>query len=200
MGIIERKQRQKDDTRLRIVDAALQIGKEHGWNALSMRRIGDIIEYSAPIVYEYFANKEALLIELIRMGYRKLIQQMKAISERYENPVKQIEALWQVYWDFAFAEREFYQLMFGIETSCVCHTLQFPEAKQPESLISEVITRLIPDQKEADKKVPELYYTFWSIVHGLISLNMVRPGIPRSLNSQILNSALSGVFQSIAVA
>jgi len=71
MGIIERKQRQKDDTKLRIVDAALKIGKEQGWNALSMRRIGEIIEYSAPVVYEYFVNKDALLIELIRMGYHK---------------------------------------------------------------------------------------------------------------------------------
>ncbi|NOW96028.1 TetR/AcrR family transcriptional regulator [Mucilaginibacter sp. SG564] len=198
MGIIERKQRQKDDTRLRIVDAALKIGKEHGWNALSMRRIGDIIEYSAPIVYEYFSNKDALLIELIRMGYRKLVKQLKAINKSHESPVKQIEALWQVYWDFAFAEREFYQLMFGIDTSCACHTLRLPEAEQPEALISEAIRRLLPNRENTDEKVSELYYTFWSIVHGLISLNMVRADIPKSLNGQVLTSALSGVFRSIA--
>jgi len=200
MGIIERRQRQKDDTKMRIVDAALKIGREHGWNALSMRRIGEIIEYSAPVVYEYFANKDALLIELIRIGYRKLIQQLKAIGNLHENPVKQIETLWLVYWEFAFAEKEFYQLMFGIEINCACYKSKLSEAKQPEILISNVIRMLITDQKNAEERVSELYYTSWSIVHGLISLNMVRQDVPKSLNGQILNRALGGVFHPLTAA
>jgi AcrR family transcriptional regulator len=56
--------RLKEETRINILSAALQIVKEEGWQALSMRKIADVIEYTAPIIYEYFANKEAILLEL----------------------------------------------------------------------------------------------------------------------------------------
>ena len=48
MGSKERIQRQKEDTRKRILDAALQIVRQEGWNALSMRKIADAIKYTAP--------------------------------------------------------------------------------------------------------------------------------------------------------
>ena len=43
MGSKERIQRQKDDTRKSILAAALQIVKQEGWAALSMRKIADVI-------------------------------------------------------------------------------------------------------------------------------------------------------------
>jgi len=69
MGSKERIQRIKDENRTNILDAALQIVKEEGWQALSMRKIADIIEYTAPMIYEYFANKDAILNELANQGY-----------------------------------------------------------------------------------------------------------------------------------
>jgi len=52
MGSKERIARLKEDTRSNILDAALDIVKEDGWQALSMRKIADKIEYTAPIIYE----------------------------------------------------------------------------------------------------------------------------------------------------
>src|SRR5664279_3847742 len=57
----DRIQRLKDDTRANILGASIDIVKSEGWQALSMRRIAEKIEYTAPIIYEYFANKEAIL-------------------------------------------------------------------------------------------------------------------------------------------
>ncbi len=54
MASKDRIQRLKEETRVNILDAALQIVKEDGWQALSMRKISDVIEYTAPIIYEYF--------------------------------------------------------------------------------------------------------------------------------------------------
>jgi AcrR family transcriptional regulator len=63
MGSKERIQRQKEETRKNILKAAREIVKQEGWQGLSMRKIADKIEYTAPIIYEYFANKEAILQE-----------------------------------------------------------------------------------------------------------------------------------------
>src|SRR5438128_2895277 len=106
MGSKDRIQRLKDETRCKILDAALSIGKTDGWQALSMRKIADIIEYTAPIIYEYFANKEALLLELTKKGYVMLSKQMQEAKDHHKLPEKQLEAMWLTYWNFAFAEKE----------------------------------------------------------------------------------------------
>src|ERR1700754_742526 len=97
--------RLKEETRTNILDASLQIVKEEGWNALSMRKIADVIEYTAPIIYEYFSNKEAILLELTRQGFIILARDMKEAKEKHRLPAKQIEAMWLAYWNFAFAEK-----------------------------------------------------------------------------------------------
>ena len=39
---------------------------------LSMRKIADAIEYSAPVVYDHFENKEAILFEISLQGFKLL--------------------------------------------------------------------------------------------------------------------------------
>ena len=86
MASKDRIQRVKDDTRCNILAASLDIVKEEGWPALSMRKIADKIEYTAPIIYEYFSNKDAILQELTRMGYVKLAKQMEEAKAKFTDP------------------------------------------------------------------------------------------------------------------
>ena len=82
--------RLKEETRIKILEAALQIVKEDGWQALSMRKIADVIEYTAPIIYEYFANKEAILLELTRKGYLMLSRDLQEAKDKHLLPGKQL--------------------------------------------------------------------------------------------------------------
>ena len=54
MEILERKLRSREQTRSGIMQTAKTIARREGWQAVSIRKIADAIEYSAPIVYEYF--------------------------------------------------------------------------------------------------------------------------------------------------
>jgi len=64
MGISERKQRERAALRLAILNATRELATEFGWNAVTLRRIAERIEYSAATVYEHFANKDAILAAL----------------------------------------------------------------------------------------------------------------------------------------
>ncbi|WDF56458.1 TetR/AcrR family transcriptional regulator [Mucilaginibacter sp. KACC 22063] len=196
MGIKERKQRLKDETRINILDAALAIGKEEGWQALSMRKIADVIEYTAPVIYEYFANKEALLLELTKKGYCMLSKDMTVARDKHKLPEKQLEAMWLTYWHFAFAEKELYQLMFGIEVNCCVFDNEIPEAEVPATMISDAIRELMGKDASEDE-ICRRYYTFWSVVHGLISINLVRQGVPDEINKQVLRDAIGGIIRAI---
>ena len=189
--------RLKEETRINILDASLQIVKEEGWQALSMRKIADVIEYTAPIIYEYFSNKDAILMELTRKGFLLLARDMKAAKEKHRLPAKQLEAMWLAYWNFAFAEKELYQVMFGVDVNCceLCEIM--PEAEVPSTMVSEVIKELMSPNKPTEDEVCVKYYTFWSVIHGLISINMVRRTTSDEITHEVLKTAISGIIRSL---
>ena len=192
--------RLKEETRCNILEAALQIVKEEGWQALSMRKIADVIEYTAPIIYEYFSNKEAILLELNRQGYLKLSRELEQARDRHRLPAKQLEDMWLTYWNFAFANKELYQGMFGITTSCACEMVnKLPEAERPYELFSAVIGEFMGiDDLEGDI-ICTKYYTLWSVVHGLVSINLLRRGSSDEINRQVLKDAIGGIIGTMTV-
>lgn len=197
MGSKERIQRLKEETRLNILDAALEIVKEDGWQSLSMRKIADKIEYTAPIIYEYFANKEGILLELTRKGYIILLQELKAGKSKHTLPEDQLEGMWLAYWNFAFKYKELYQLMYGVDMNC-CEVMKaFPEAEGTTNIICDAIKALMTADPVNDDLVCRKYFTFWSVVHGLISINFVRKGTDNETNQHILRDALKGIIKYI---
>lgn len=196
MGSKERIQRLKEDTRKGILDAALQIVKQEGWAALSMRKIADMIEYTAPIIYEYFPNKEGILLELTRQGYIHLGIKVKAARDSKTNAEEQLEAMWLAYWDFAFAETEYYQLMYGVQVNCCELYKKMPEAEYTTDLFYDVIDQILIPPVSEDTSCLK-YYTFWSLIHGLISLNLVQKGANDEINQEILRSAIKAIIKTI---
>ncbi len=198
MASKERIQRLKDETRINILEASLQIVKEEGWQALSMRKIADVIEYTAPIIYEYFANKEAILLELTRKGYLILSRNLQEARGKHRLPAKQLEAMWLAYWNFAFDNKELYQLMFGVEMNCCCDLVAtLPESENPSTQFSEVIAELMDIENPSKDMICLKYFTFWSVVHGLISINILRRGYSDEVNRQVLMDAITGIIRSI---
>jgi len=197
MGSKERIQRVKEETRTNILDAALDIVKEDGWQALSMRKIADKIEYTAPIIYEYFANKEGILLELTRMGNILLTDEFKKAKAEHSNSEDQLGAMWMSYWDFAFQHKELYQLMFGVDVMCCELTKTMPEAEAGRNLLWESIREIMTDKNPTDDTICRKYYTFWSIIHGLISINLVRKGTNEAMNQHILRDAINGIIKTI---
>lgn len=197
MASKDRIQRLKDDTRCNILAASLEIVKEEGWPALSMRKIAEKIEYTAPIIYEYFSNKDAILQELTRMGYVKLAKQMEEAGKKFPDPADQLEAMWLAYWNFAFAEKQLYQVMFGVEMNCCIMENSCPDLKGPATLLWDKIEEIVPPEKRTDEYIDTKYYTFWSVVHGLISINLTRQLTSDDINKQVLKDAIGGIINSI---
>ncbi|MEU3103934.1 TetR/AcrR family transcriptional regulator [Streptomyces griseoflavus] len=76
-----RRARERASTRERIIEAALHILENEGVTALTIRRIATAVEYSAPVVYQHFANKDALVLELVAHGYRLMMAELQQADE-----------------------------------------------------------------------------------------------------------------------
>jgi AcrR family transcriptional regulator len=188
--------RQKEETRNNILGAAYDIVKEEGWNGLSMRKIADRIEYTAPIIYEYFSNKEAILEELTGKGFVKLTKELQIAIDKFEKPEDQLEAMWMTYWDFAFTNTELYQLMFGVQMTCCAQRCSAQEG--PYKLFTQVIAEVMKESNPSEDIIKQKYFTFFSVIHGLIAINIInKSDILETINAQILKDAITGIIKSI---
>ena len=169
MGITERRIRQKEEVRASILSAAWKMVEEEGWQALSIRRIAEAIEYSVPVIYDHFENKEAILLEFTRRGFQLLNDEIAAAKASYQNPEKQIEALAAAYRKFAFSNQEFYHLMYGMGMpGCEC-VQQIPELKAFSLLLREPL-ELLAEKSKKKIDVHLKLRTLWSGLHGFVSI------------------------------
>lgn len=110
---IERKQREQENLRKSILQAALDIAVDKGWENVTIRKIADAVEYTTSIVYSHFENKEAMLQELVEVGFSALNERFKKSVEKESDSKKQLLAISLVNWDYAFENNALYKLMFS---------------------------------------------------------------------------------------
>lgn len=198
MGIAERKQRQKEEVRASILRAAWNLVEQEGWQALSIRKIADAIEYSVPVIYDHFQNKEAILLEFTRKGFQLLNTHMQAAVDNHIQPEAQLEAMANAYWDFAFNHTEYYQLMYGLGMPS-CETVrQIPELTQFTNLILRPVRNLIAQSNNPAADAWLKLHTFWSMLHGLISINMMgKEKLPDDQQQAVLQDFITSFIRGI---
>ncbi|CAE6796165.1 hypothetical protein R69658_04743 [Paraburkholderia aspalathi] len=111
MGIVERKSRQKQALRERILDAARRIVMREGFAALSMRKIADAIEYSPATLYLHFASRDEIAQALCAEGYAQLLATFVPLAQ-IADPAERLKALGRAYVAFGVAHPETYRLIF----------------------------------------------------------------------------------------
>ena len=110
MGIQERKEREREERRNLILQAAEDIITREGLEGLSLRKIAERIEYSPAAVYHYFNNKEDILEQLLHRQYADLLRTMGALKET-ENPETKIADLGRRYIHWALKNPELYKVL-----------------------------------------------------------------------------------------
>jgi AcrR family transcriptional regulator len=173
MGISERKQREKEEMRRLILQTAMRLFTERGFESVSIRNIAEEIEYSPATIYLYFKDKNELLHHLHEEGFRILHIQMQRIAQ-LGDPLEKLMALSKVYIDFGLNHPEMYDLMFILNAPM--NYLEEDEAwTEGEGTFKFLVDVIIACQQEgrfAGKNPLQLALMCWSFVHGLVSLEI----------------------------
>jgi AcrR family transcriptional regulator len=204
MGIIERKERQRKEVRDRILESAWHLVNEDGWQSLSIRKIADAIEYSVPVIYDHFENKEAILNEFNIRGFKLLGDKLKEAKYRHLTASAQLEAIAYAYWDFAFENREYYQLMYGLGMPSCESLTNVPELMAFIDTIHSTISQLLLESGNERSNSWMKVHSFWSMLHGLVSINLMTPPVshlglePEEMNKMILKDFITGFLKGLA--
>jgi AcrR family transcriptional regulator len=178
MGIKERKQRERSEVREKILDAALEFFATEGAEGVTMRALADAIEYTAPVIYSHFRDKDALIRELCNRQLRVLAKRFTAIAAAAD-PVERLRGIGRAYVDFALEHPSHFRFMF-----LTAHPLPPDEAdlhrgdpqEDAYAFLRETATAAIasgqlrPEFTDAE----ELSQLCWASAHGAVALQNVK--------------------------
>jgi AcrR family transcriptional regulator len=91
-------------TRSEILRVSARLFAERGYGGTSVEDIGGACGISGPAVYKHFANKHAVLADLLVDISEQLQQRALAVLDRQEPPAAALRQLVEVHVDFALAE------------------------------------------------------------------------------------------------
>jgi len=172
MGTKQRRERERQEIRQSILSAARQIAVEEGWQAVTTRKVAERIEYSQPTIYEYFDNKEAILLALLYQGFESVLAAMQAARAQSQQSEEQLLAMSRAYWNFAFSCPELYQVMHGLGGVSFTHADTPASARAIFALLRETVQSWMQAHNivldEPDAPVDAI----WGAVHGLITLTL----------------------------
>lgn len=170
MGSSERRERHRRQVRESILKTACTIAAKEGWPAVSVRKIAESIEYTAPILYEHFENKEKLLEAIRQEGFDLLNSRFRKIKELYRSPEKQLTEVAGAIWNFSSESPEVFQAMFNIEGAFTYSKATYQkELDSEDNPVWEMIATFKPRFAEAVNKT---YREWWLITYGFIVMKM----------------------------
>lgn len=188
MGTSERRARERAEREARIVGAARSIAEREGWDAVTIRRLADEIEYSQPVLYAHFASRDAILATVALEGFREIAEALSDAASRGKDARGALRRVAEAYVDFAQAHPALYDAMFNLPTS-----LQFAKAGNPSELgrafqaLAKVLEPFCPDIEDATE-------TWWAALHGLAALERsgrIRPGLREKRIALLVRAIIS---------
>lgn len=192
MGIAERRQRDKENLRRQILDAARGLFVTEGYEAVTLRKIASAIEYSPTTIYLYFADKDAILVELAEEGFGILTEYLTR-TRTITDPIERLREGGRQYFRFAQEQSHYYTIMFEMRANALAKGHELTDSAShkafsfiveavmqamqtgqiPASRVEEIISRAKGREAEAVcSHAPEaiLSHIIWSAIHGAASL------------------------------
>lgn len=181
MGAKERRERERCDTREKILATAREMFEKKGYESVTMRAIADRIEYTPTALYHHFRSKHDLLTELCASEFAALGRRFRQAAKG-TNPIERLRAAAEAYLGFAEEHPSQYRFLFMTvlppfteEGFRPLHHYDNPEydayaylRQTCASAIAEGLLR--PEYDDPDAMAQML----WGAVHGHVSLRMAK--------------------------
>jgi AcrR family transcriptional regulator len=186
MGTVERREREKNETRDKILAAARELFAKEGYEAVSMRKIAEAIEYSPTAIYVHFKDKRALMDELCRVDFGSMAQDFQ-YARAVDDPIERLRVLGEGYVQFAVQRPNHFRLMFltpGVhpeELTPDCVEGKGDPSQDGYAILQTTVREGIAQGRfrpVLSANAELLVQTFWAGVHGVASIQVVKHDDP----------------------
>jgi AcrR family transcriptional regulator len=198
-----RKRRGEGHTRREeILQAAKDLFLEQGYDATTIRRIADRVGISAPALYLYFKDKEALMLALCDQTFGHLREAIDEIEKTVADPMERVRRFGEAYVRFGLNHPDEYRLVFlnpNMPESLrrTGHRMPTDDPTVPGVGGALVFKRLVTIISELETAGTALNYPpdtcgelCWMGLHGLVSAFIMKPDFPWSNRELLIDGML----------
>lgn len=119
MGIKERREREKEQRQLDIINAAERVFFSKGIDQATMDEVAQEAELSKGTLYLYFSSKEDLYMAIINRAHEILFKMFKDAVKSKRKGRGKIRAIGQAYFDFYLNQSNYFQALMYFENNHV---------------------------------------------------------------------------------
>jgi len=181
--IADRRQEEKDRRRSEIIDAADDLYRELGWDAVTMDSVARRARLSRALVYVYFKDKRDLHFAIADRAMEVLLARFEDASSRARTGLEQIEAVGRAYMAYGLEYPHYFD-------ACARLELRATEAPEPGSqeactlgagkkVHEVVVAALLAGQQDGSIRsdlgdVQVTSRILWGFTHGLIQVAITK--------------------------
>jgi len=171
MGSLERREREREETRQLILDAAMRLWIEKGFDTVTIRNIADAIEYTPGAIYSYFKDKDEIFYALHFEAFERFFETLRSAA-LFGSPIERLKNIGESYLNFAFENPQRYDLMFISANSGkkIAESDGWHVGEKAFEVLHATV-KLAMDEgyiPKGDSKAASMM--FWAHVHGIVSL------------------------------
>ncbi|TAJ42939.1 MAG: TetR/AcrR family transcriptional regulator [Reyranella sp.] len=205
-----RKKRGEGHTRREeILLAAKELFLEEGYDATTIRRIADRVGVSAPALYLYFHDKEAMMLALCDQTFGLLVERITEIEKTVSDPLERVRRFGEAYARFGLENPDEYRLVFignNIPESIrkVGHRMPVDDPSRPGVGGALVFSRLVALLSQLETSGVKLNYPpdtcaelCWMGIHGVVAALIMKPDFPWSNRETLIQGMQDIVIKGI---
>lgn len=184
-----------------ILNEAMKLFIEEGYENVTMRKIADRIEYSPTTIYLYFKDKSEIFYSLLNIAFDKFYEAQMSV-QNIKDPKEKLMAHGLAYVKFAMNNPNYYDLMFILNDPTT--KMNCPDDWQTSTRTYELLKKNIQECMDAGclekGDIEVVAFGMWSLVHGIASL-MIKRGfmIPEPFREYLIYNSLQYVFNGMII-
>ncbi len=200
MGVRQRRHRDRERLKGKILRAARELFIRHGYENVSMRRVAQKIEYSPTTIYLYFKDKADLLQSVCDETFEGLNQKLEAILEE-EPPLEGLKKGLRAYVDFGLENPHHYRVTFLMPYPPEERSEKYLAPDSPGMKAFSYLRLAVSasmdagDLREVD--VETASQALWAAVHGVTSILIVHPDFPWVERERLIASVIDSLVDGM---
>lgn len=198
MGLKERRQKHKEEFKAEILEAALALFVQEGYNQFSMRKLASRIEHSPTTIYLYFRDRDDLLLHICENFYANLLQEQLQGMTADAPPEQLLRQAFLSYVSYSLKHPELYKVVFFSNPQLYGRPEDYLSRDTMSLKCWKQFCELVDNCIKSGYFRPLDCYTLstvmWIAMHGLVTSTIFTKDFPLPDPAIMTEMMLDGVF------